>query len=350
MNKRPYNYVVGAGGIGTGRFFELEGNHTLGRSESRLAKFTEYRDYCKLHIILHYAAVFLQGEIPVYAIGRVGADEEGKALKKEMEKAGINVLYVNEDINYPTMYSICCQYPDGEGFNVTANNSACQAVGVNDINRFFNEEGAEGHGLIIAAPEVPLETRIHLLRKGKEKHCFNAAAVPSSETRSFTEQGGIALTDLIALNIEEAHAFTSPDKEEDAADEQIIEDCGKYLQSINPEIAVLITQGARGASIRSRERFHKRGAMDVRVVNTAGAGDCFLGTVAAAMVKGVDLLPSDSGDKNSSAMDIGIAASGKKVTCKDTIDFSMSIKSLENFAREQGVFFPEEHQKFWRLA
>src|SRR4029450_5120153 len=53
---RTFSRVVGVGGIGFGICFELEGNHDLGRSESRPAKLTDARDYCKLHIIMHYLA------------------------------------------------------------------------------------------------------------------------------------------------------------------------------------------------------------------------------------------------------------------------------------------------------
>jgi len=340
MNAPLFNFVAGTGGIGAGRLFELDGDHTLGRSESRLARFTEYRDYCKLHIIFHYIAVFLRGKIPVYAIGHVGADEEGRALRAEMEKAGINVLHVTEDANNPTMYSVCGQYPGGEGFNITANNSACQTVGTEDVDRFFNDHGAAGHGIVVAAPEVPMNTRLHLLRKGKEKECFNAVAVPSGEVLEFTERGGVALTDLIALNQEEAQAFASlSEKDTDPkgpptdTEEEKLDRCVNYLQSINPEITVIITLGAKGALVRYKDHSHRSEAIDIPVINTAGAGDCFLGTIVAAKARGMDIF---------SAMDIGIAASNRKVGCKDTIDFSISLESLEKFAREHGIFFSDE--------
>jgi len=55
----PYRRIVGVGGIGTGLFFALEGAHDLGRDESRPARLLDVRDYCKLHIVAHYAAVLL---------------------------------------------------------------------------------------------------------------------------------------------------------------------------------------------------------------------------------------------------------------------------------------------------
>ena len=55
----PYNRLVGIGGIGTGIFFALEGDHTLGRNESRAGRLLDVRDYCKLHIVIHYVAKLL---------------------------------------------------------------------------------------------------------------------------------------------------------------------------------------------------------------------------------------------------------------------------------------------------
>jgi len=350
MKKPLYDYIAGTGGIGLGRLFKLEEDHTLGRCESRLAMLTDYRDFCKLHIILHYVAVFLRGEIPVFAIGCTGADEEGRGLKAEMEKAGINVSYVAEDAYNPTMYSICGQYPNGEGFNITANNSACKTVGPDDVNRFFAGYGSGGSGIVIAAPEVPLGTRIHMLEKGRERNCFNVAAVPEAEAGSFAEQGGAALADLMALNMDEARAFAYLAKGNDVkgnaiAEEEILNGCTNYLRSLNPEIAVIITLGRKGAFARYRDRFYRRDAADVAVLNTAGAGDCFLGTIVAAKALGIDLFPAAANSgKDYCAMDLGMAASGKKVTYRDTIDFSMNPESLKDFAREHGFFFSDEIQ------
>ena len=48
--------MIGVGGIGSGVFFALDGNHTLGREESRGGRFLDRRDYCKLHIVSHTSA------------------------------------------------------------------------------------------------------------------------------------------------------------------------------------------------------------------------------------------------------------------------------------------------------
>ena len=59
INSLCYNHIVGTGGIGSGIFFSLEGDHTLGRNESRMGRLEAFRDYCKQHIIMHYIAVLM---------------------------------------------------------------------------------------------------------------------------------------------------------------------------------------------------------------------------------------------------------------------------------------------------
>ena len=58
---RATRRLIGIGGIGSGTFFALNGNHTLGREESRGGRFLDRRDYCKLHIISHYVRPLLGG-------------------------------------------------------------------------------------------------------------------------------------------------------------------------------------------------------------------------------------------------------------------------------------------------
>ncbi len=63
-----YRAMVGTGGIGSGRFFLLQGNQSLGREESRSGRFLDQRDYCKLFELatrygLFRAASFTAGEL-----------------------------------------------------------------------------------------------------------------------------------------------------------------------------------------------------------------------------------------------------------------------------------------------
>src|SRR5690348_17315570 len=77
----PYEVLVGTGGIGGGMIFDLEGDQTLGREESRAARLRPARDFCKLHIIAHYPAALLPAPFSVHPVGAVGLDDPGREMK-----------------------------------------------------------------------------------------------------------------------------------------------------------------------------------------------------------------------------------------------------------------------------
>ena len=126
--KLRYRALIGTGGIGSGLFFALSGNHTLGREESRAGRFLDRRDYCKLHIIAHYVQVLLGPDFRAILLGKVGEDATGQRLMEEMRQAGLDTRYVQVAAGQPTMLSVVFTYPDGSGGNLTPENSACDSV------------------------------------------------------------------------------------------------------------------------------------------------------------------------------------------------------------------------------
>ena len=93
---RDYDVVIGTGGIGSGIFLALEGDHTLGREESRAANLLDQRDYCKLHIVSHYVQQLMGPDFPVIPIGKVGDDDRGRTVTEEMRNAGLDTSYVTQ--------------------------------------------------------------------------------------------------------------------------------------------------------------------------------------------------------------------------------------------------------------
>src|SRR5437763_15930976 len=86
----PYQRVIGVGGVGTGVFFKLAGDHTLGRNESRAGELLDVRDYCKLHIVLHYVAKLLGAGkhawgFEILPLAKIGNDAPGRFVLHEMQ-------------------------------------------------------------------------------------------------------------------------------------------------------------------------------------------------------------------------------------------------------------------------
>src|SRR5665647_1869997 len=159
VSTQTYDIVVATGGIGSGMFLALEGDHTLGREESRAVRVLDQRDFCKLHIVTHYVQTLLGPDFPVVPIGRVGTDEAGNVLRNEMAAAGLDLTYV-QDSPRSTLLSICFLYPSGDGGNLTTDDSASAAVSPWDVAQsagLFNRH--RDRGVAVALPEVSLATR-----------------------------------------------------------------------------------------------------------------------------------------------------------------------------------------------
>src|SRR5258706_6712220 len=207
-----YDHIVGTGGIGSGIFFSMSGNHTLGRNESRLATLLPYKDFCKQHIIMHYIAVLLgakiNGDFQSFPIGKVGNDDIGKNLIEMMKAVGMDTKSVTINEQCSTLFSVCFQYPDKSGGNMTTENGASNNVSPADISSFFQQFELTGDNeIILAAPEVPLETRITLLEYGRQRGSLNVASVSSAEVSDFENLHGFEITDILSINIDEAQSI-----------------------------------------------------------------------------------------------------------------------------------------------
>src|SRR5258708_32891895 len=119
----PYRLLIGVGGLGTGMFFKLDGDATLGRNESRPGRLLDVKDYCKLHIIIHYVAKLL-GARPsgwpfhVVAAGNAGEDRAGQYVIEQMTGVGIDTSRVRVIPGLPTLFSVCIQYTNGHTDNI----------------------------------------------------------------------------------------------------------------------------------------------------------------------------------------------------------------------------------------
>jgi len=310
------NTVIGTGGIGSGVIYRLEGNHDLGRNESRLARRVEQRDFCKLHIILHYVAVLCRDlglKTQVFPVGAVGNDEEGKTLRAEMKRAGMNLQYVRVVANARTMFSVCYQFPDGAGGNLTESNSASGKVSPAMIRSAQGKIGKRS--VVLAAPEVPLAGRIALLRLAKRKGAYAVASFVTHEMSVVRKQKLLELVDLLSINRDEAAALAGISPRQPIR--QIVAAAAKHVCG-----RLCVTDGANGMFSVTEHL----SALKVKVVNTAGAGDAAL----AGLIVGVL-----AGRSWSDCLRVGRLLSALSVTSPDTIHFGINLKTLRAFNGRQ---------------
>lgn len=343
-----YKVLLGTGGIGSGIFFQLSGNHTLGRDESREGLLLDARDFCKLHIIQHYAAVLLGppsgGDFRTVALGRVGDDDTGRHLVGMMQSSGIETELVWTDPEAATMFSVCFQYPDSSGGNITTSNSACARLQQEDIlkaGRILDRY--EGRGIALAAPEAPLECRRELLRMAGERKFLTVSSLTSAEMNDPGAGSVLSLTDILVLNRDEAQALTGLNHTEKRA-EEFYEALETKLRGFNENMKVCLTLGSKGSvGLADGEREFTPPAR-VRPVSTAGAGDATTSGLIIASVLGLPFILPEQPERTElneraleSALDFAALLASFSVTSVDTIHLGTSRSALAGHASDLGL-------------
>ncbi len=284
-----YDIMVGVGGIGAGKLFLLDGDHTLGREESRSGRFLDTRDYCKLHIISHYVQVLLGREFKVIPIGKIGKDDLGRSLTREMSDIGMCLDYVQEIKDSPTLFSFCFLYPDGSGGNMTTNDSACAQV---DVALVAQSESILSkyavQGIALAVPEVPLEARKTLLQMASEYGLFRIASFISEEMNWLISADILNNIDLLAINLDEAAAATGMEVEKEKS-LFIVEATVKRLTQKNPDLQISITNGKEGSWTWDGTDIFYQPVHEVSVESSAGAGDAHLAGIISGLTAGLPL-------------------------------------------------------------
>lgn len=358
-----FTQIVGTGGIGSGIIFLLDGHETLRRNESRFGQMIPARDYCKLHIVFHYIATLLAPSIDgtdlpystgvrVLPIGRVGMDSEGQRLRQMMLDVGMSVEGVAFDPEKPTMFAVCLQYDDKSGGNVTTSVSASSQVSPEDVDAVLNHQVAAGREIVVALPEVPLSTRMHLLRKGRARGSFTIASVTSSEASSFRAMGGLSLTDLIALNMDEAAAMIGlPDGDGSSVD--VVQRCVETLAVENADLQILITDGGKGSYAYKNGVMEYLTALPTEVVQSGGAGDAFLAGVIVGLSCGLPFLKGSSdtyfGETPlTSSRELGTLLASLSLTTSHSLYESLETETVLRYASR--FSFSNAWQSMFRIA
>jgi sugar/nucleoside kinase (ribokinase family) len=346
-DRYKYRSVIGVGGIGSGVVFALEGNSDLRRNESRPARLLDARDYCKLHIITHYLAVLLEAggsddSLHLVPVGKVGADSSGARLIEEMTTVGIDTTYVDTVSDYPTMFSVCYQYPDGSGGNITTTTSAASLLATVDVDRVESLfEHTRNQSVALAVPEAPLHVRHHLLKLATKYGALRVASFTSTEVFESPRTEMFGCVDLLFLNQDEAVALVGQ-AFDPSAPQPFLERCSDTLTALQPQIDVVMTAGKNGAFGFTKGEWIHSAAPAIDVVSTAGAGDALLACTLAGLMVGLPLTRrSHTQGEISSALDFGVLFASYSTTSPHTIHPLAQLDAVLEFAKHAGVKFEQ---------
>ncbi len=222
------------------------------------------------------AAAALAGA-DVRVVGRVGDDAYGPMLREALAAAGADVSGVVTTPSRASGVALITVTPDGE-------NSIVVASGANDAVSPDDVTDLGGAGVAVVQLEVPLAAVVALAER-----CAAAGTrlvLNAAPPRDDVPASVLAVCDPLVVNAHEAAALTGRPVPEDADAAARV---AAALQDLGCR-SVVLTLGGAGAVVRDASGTWRVSAPPVeRVVDTTGAGDCLVGTLAARLAAGDDL-------------------------------------------------------------
>jgi sugar/nucleoside kinase (ribokinase family) len=192
----------------------------------------------------------------------------------------------------------------------------------------------QGQAIALAAPEVSLESRQALLQWATEHGFYRVLAINSGEARLPSVAAIFNGVDLLALNLDEAAAFTGLTGPLPA--EAIAGQAARRLGAINAGLSAVITAGVQGSWAWDGASLRHYPALPAQVEGTAGAGDAFLAGMIVGRVAG--LSPFE-------AQELATLVAALSVTSPHTIHPAIDRLSLREFALLTGARLSESTQK-----
>jgi ribokinase len=215
----------------------------------------------------------------VTLIGRVGDDAFSGQLLEFLGRQGVDLDGVATTPGTPTGTALIVVDDTGENMivvvpgangDVTPDDVTHQQIGKGD--------------LLVSQFEIPQATVIGFFEAGRTAGASTllnpAPAMPSSPEL-------LQLTDLLVLNETELAYFAETSVEPTTSTGEIVR-IAKDLR-VHREQVVVVTLGARGAVAIVDERSVEVPGNPVSAIDTTGAGDCFVGNLAAALADGKTL-------------------------------------------------------------
>ncbi len=207
--------------------------------------------------------------------GMVGNDEFGASIKKEVESLNISPsISVGKEST-----GVAIIETDSSGKN--------RIVVIPGANGEFTVDEAkkniailDEHDILVMQFEIPMDTVEFLAQEAKKRN----------KTVIVNPAPAMAMSDVLLESVDylipNEHELSVISNIETKTDEQILQAVDKLKDKV---LNMIVTLGSNGVYVSSKEYTGSLKAHDVKIVDTTGAGDSFIGCLAGALAKGLPL-------------------------------------------------------------
>jgi ribokinase len=215
----------------------------------------------------------------VTLIGRVGDDAFSGQLLEFLGQQGVNLDGVTTTPGTPTGTALIVVDHAGENMIVVVP-GANGEVTPGDVTREQIRKG----DVLVSQFEIPQATVIDFFEAGRSA---GASTLLNPAPAMSCSPELLQLTDVLVLNERELAYFAEKSIEPTTSTDEIVR-IAKDLR-VKSEQVIVVTLGARGVVAIVNERRVEVPGHPVSAIDTTGAGDCFVGNLAAALADGKTL-------------------------------------------------------------
>lgn len=211
-------------------------------------------------------------------VGQLGRDQSGDTLARFLDREGVDTSGIGRLEGVPTGTALIL-------VDAASQNAIVVVSGANMAwPPAWSEQLTFAAGdLAVAQFEVPDAVIVEAFTRAR---AAGARTILNAAPARPMPAGLLALTDILVVNETELAAAVG--RPIDEADVAAVARAAETLSRTGP--AVVVTLGSRGAVVLAGGEETRIEARAVKAVDTAGAGDCFIGALAAGLVRGETLV------------------------------------------------------------
>lgn len=206
-----------------------------------------------------------------FMAGAVGDDEGGNRVRRLFERVGVDTRYLATDPHTPTQLALIVVDEAGENSIVVAP-GASGALTPKVLASVVIDQG----DIVVCQCEIPINVVHAAFSRARDS---GATTVLNCAPALALGEEILALVDILVVNESEAAFLTGLDPS--ATADSLLQ--GLLSLPKPPTRGVVLTLGAAGSAAQIDGRRHMTQAPTMTVVDTTGAGDCFVGYLAAGL-------------------------------------------------------------------